>query len=141
MIRDLSLTIIAGLSGGLDILFIKEVLGADAIILSMLASIWSSVFLAFILIGGWISDNYSRKKMLIAGMTLTLPNPLIFAFALDWRAAVVANFLGAVGTALAAPAHVSLLFSYSEQRTRSRTIAVMNTINNVANVTIPPLGF
>jgi len=53
---------------------------------------------------------------------------------------MVANFLGAVGTALAAPAYVSLSFSYSEQRTRSRTIAVMNTINNVANITIPPLG-
>jgi len=67
VIRDLSLTIIAGLSGGLDILFIKKVLGADAIILSTLASIWSFVFLAFILIR-WISDHYSRKKMLIAGM-------------------------------------------------------------------------
>jgi hypothetical protein len=29
MIKDLSLTVIAGLSGGLDILFVKEFLGAD----------------------------------------------------------------------------------------------------------------
>ncbi|MEM1582244.1 MAG: MFS transporter [Candidatus Bathyarchaeia archaeon] len=138
--RDLILTVIAGLSGGLDVLFVKEVLGADAIILSMLASIWSAVFLAFILIGGWISDQYSRKKMLITGMALTLPNPLIFAFAPDWRITVIANFLGAVGTALVAPAYVALLFSYSEQKTRSRTIAIMNTINSVANIIVPPVG-
>ncbi|MEM3194058.1 MAG: MFS transporter, partial [Candidatus Bathyarchaeia archaeon] len=139
-IRDLALTVIAGLSGGLDILFVKEVLGADAIVLSMLASIWSAVFLAFILIGGWISDQYSRKKMLIAGMILTLPNPLIFAFAPDWRIIVVAHFLGAISTALIAPAHVALLFSHSEQRTRSRTIALMNTINSIANIIVPPIG-
>ncbi|MEM2342024.1 MAG: MFS transporter [Candidatus Bathyarchaeia archaeon] len=140
LLRDLSLTLIAGLSGGLDIMFLKEVLGADAIILSMLASIWSMVFLIFILIGGWISDQYSCKKMLIAGMALTLPNPLIFAFAPDWRIAVIAHFLGAVGTALVAPAHVGLLFAYSEQKTRSRTIALMNTINSIANIIVPPIG-
>lgn len=140
MVRDLALTVIAGLSGGLDILFVKEVLGADAIVLSTLASIWSIVFLAFILFGGWISDQYSRKKMLIAGMALTLPNPLIYAFAPDWQITVIANFLGAVGTALVAPAYVALLFSSSEQKSRSRTIAVMNTVNNIANVFIPPIG-
>ncbi|MEM2150339.1 MAG: MFS transporter [Candidatus Bathyarchaeia archaeon] len=140
MVRDLALTVIAGLSGGLDILFVKEVLGADAIILGMLASIWSMVFLAFILFGGWISDRYSRKKMLIAGMALTLPNPLIYAFAPDWQITIVANFLGAIGTALVAPAYVAILFSSSEQRSRSRTIAMMNTINNIANVFVPPIG-
>lgn len=140
LLRDLSLTLIAGLSGGLDIVFLKEILGADAIILSMLASIWSIVFLIFILVGGWISDQYSRKKMLIVGMALTLPNPLIFAFAPDWRITVAAHFLGAVGTALVAPAHVGFLFAYSKQKTRSRTIALMNTINNTANIIIPPIG-
>jgi len=140
VVRDLTLTIIAGLSGGLDTLYIKEVLKADAVVLSMLASIWSVVFLAFILVGGWISDRYSRKKMLIYGMALTIPNPLIYAFAPDWRITIVANLLGAVGTALAAPAYVALLFSFSEQKTRSRTIAVMNTINSVANIVTPPIG-
>ncbi|MCX8170423.1 MAG: cytidylate kinase family protein [Candidatus Bathyarchaeota archaeon] len=140
MARDLALTVIAGLSGGLDILFVKEVLGADAIVLSTLASIWSIVFLAFILLGGWISDQYSRKKMLIAGMVLTLPNPIIYAFAADWRITIVANFLGAVGTALVAPAYIALLFSSSEQKSRSRTIAAMNTVNNIANTFVPPIG-
>ncbi len=140
MIRDFTLTMIAGLSGGLTTLFIKEVLGADALALSILASIWSAVFLTFILIGGWISDQYSRKKMVVIGMTLTLPNPLIYALAADWRITVIANFLGAVGTALVTPAYVALLFSSSEQKTRSRTIALMNTINSLANIIVPPLG-
>ena len=139
-IRNFILTAIAGLSGGLNILFIKEVLKADAIILSMLTSIWSMVFLAFILVGGWISDQYSRKKMLISGMALTLPNPLIFALAPDWRMIVIAYVLGAVGTALTTPAYIALLYSYSERKTRSRTIALMNTVNSIANIVVPPIG-
>ena len=139
-IRNFILTAIAGLSGGLNILFIKEVLKADAIILSMLTSIWSMVFLAFILVGGWISDQYSRKKMLISGMALTLPNPLIFALAPDWRMIVIAYVLGAVGTALTTPAYIALLYSYSERKTRSRTIALMNTVNSIANIIVPPVG-
>ena len=140
MIRNFILTAIAGLSGGLNILFIKEILGADAIILSMLTSIWSAVFLVFILVGGWISDQYSRKRMLISGMALTLPNPLIYAFAPDWRMIIIAYVLGAVGTALTTPAYIAFLFSYSERKTRSRTIALMNTINSMANVVVPPIG-
>ena len=73
-------------------------------------------------------------------MTLTLPNPLIYALAADWRITVIANFLGAVGTALVTPAYVALLFSSSEQKTRSRTIALMNTINSIPNIIVPPLG-
>jgi len=139
-IRDLMLTVIVGLTGGLDSLYVKEVLGADAVVLGSLASIWSSVFLVFILIGGWISDHYDQKKLLIAGMALTLPNPLIFAFAPDWRVTVFANYLGALGASIVTPAYVALLFSSSEQSTRSRSIAVMNTLNSLANIIIPPLG-
>ena len=138
--RGLFLTMIVGLTGGLDSLFVKEVLGADAVVLGLLASIWSAVFLVFILIGGWISDQYDRKKMLLTGMALTLPNPLIFAFAPDWRVTVVAHFLGATGAALATPAYVGLLFSSSEQRSRSRSIAAMNTVNSLANTVVPPIG-
>ena len=138
--RDLLLTISVGLTGGLDSLYVKEVLGADAVVLGLLASIWSAIFLLFILTGGWISDQYDRKSMLLAGMILTLPNPLIFAFAPDWRIIIAANFLGAIGTALATPAYVALLFSSSEQNSRSRSIAVMNTLNSLANTVVPPLG-
>ena len=139
-VRDLLLTVIVGLTGGLDSLYVKEVLGADAVVLGMLASIWSAVFLVFILIGGWVSEHYDQKKMLIAGMALTLPNPIIFAFAPDWRVTILAHYLGAVGASIATPAYVALLFSSSEQSTRSRSIAVMNTLTSLANTIVPPLG-
>ena len=139
VIRNLALTIIAGLSSGLNILFIRRVLGADAIALSILTSVWSIVFLTFIFIGGWISQ-YSRKKMMVAGMTLTLFNPLIYAFAPDWRMIIIAYFLGALGSTLVTPAYVSLLFSFSERKNRSRTIAIMNTLNSLANSIVPPIG-
>jgi len=139
-VRDLMLTATLGLTGGLDSLYVKEVLGADTVVLGSLASIWSCVFLLFILTGGWISDHYDQKKLLIAGMALTLPNPLIFAFASDWRVTVFAHLLGALGASIVTPAYIAMLFSSSEQSTRSRSIAVMNTLNSLANTIIPPLG-
>jgi MFS family permease len=139
-VRDMLYTMIAGLTGGLDALYVKEVLGADAIILGLIASIWSAAFLFFILIGGWMSDHYDRKKMLIIGMALTLPNPIIFALAPDWRVIILANLLGALGAAFSAPAYIALLYSSSEQKTRSRVLAVMNTLICLVNVFVPPLG-
>jgi len=139
-VRELLIAVAVGLAGGLDSLFVKEVLGADAVILGTLASIWSAVFLTFILLSGWISDRYDQKLMLLAGMVLTLPNPIILTFAVDWRVVIIANFLGALGAALATPAYVRLLFSSSEQSTRSRSIAVMNTLTSLANTVVPPLG-
>lgn len=139
-VRDSLLTMIAGLTGGLDALYVKEVLGADVVVLGLIASIWSAAFLFFILIGGWLSDHYDRKKMLIIGMALTLPNPIIFAFAPDWRITILANLLGALGAAFSAPAYVALLYSSSEQKTRSRVLAVMSTMICLVNVFVPPLG-
>ena len=138
--RDVFLTAIAGLTGGLDSLFIKEVLHADAFTLGLLASIWSVVFIFFVLIGGWVSEQYSRKKTLLMGMTLSLPSPVIFALASDWNITIVAQIFAAVGTAFATPAYVSLLFSSSERRSRSRSIAIMATLNNIASAIVPPLG-
>ena len=139
-VRNVSLTLIAGLTGGLDSLFVKEILGADAVALGFLSSIWSLIFLIFILFGGWVSDNYGRKRMLILGTAITTPIPLIFALAPDWRVITIANLLGAVGAAISAPAYVSILFSSSRQESRSRSIAAINTLNNLANVIVPPLG-
>ncbi len=139
-VRDSLLTMIAGLTGGLDALYMKEVLGADAVVLGLIASIWSAAFLFFILIGGWLSDHYDRKKVLIIGMATTLPNPIIFALAPDWRITVLANLLGALGAAFSTPAYVALLYSSSEQRTRSRVLAVMSTVISLVNVVVPPLG-
>jgi len=138
--RSFLLTVTAGLTGGLDSLFVKEVLGADALALGSLSAVWSLIFLVFILFGGWISDNYDRKKMLILGTALTCPNPLIFAFAPEWRAIIIANVLGAVGAAIATPAYVAILFSSSEQKSRSRQIAALDTLNNLANMIVPPAG-
>jgi len=139
-VREVLLTVIVGLTGGLDSLFVKEVLGADAVAPGLLSSIWSFTFLVFILFGGWISDNYDRKKMLVIGTALTLPNPLIFAFAQDCHAIIFASLLSAVSAAIATPAYVAILFSSSEQRSRSRSIAVINTLNSLANIVVPPPG-
>jgi len=139
-LRDTLLAVTAGLTGGLDILYIKEVLGADALILGLFASIWSAVFLIFVLVGGWIGDRYDRRKTLLLGTALALPNPLIMALAQNWHMLLLVNVLGALGAAIATPAYVALLVTSAEQSYRSRAIAVISTLTSLANTFTPPLG-
>jgi len=139
-VREVLLTAIAGVTGGLDVLFVKEVLGADALVLGLFASIWSAVFLLFVLLGGWVGDNYNRKGALLLGTAITLPSPLIMALAKTWHMMLLVNFLGAIGAALATPAYVALLVTSVEQNRRSRAIALMSALSSLTNTLIPPLG-
>jgi MFS family permease len=138
--RSAFLAIGGGVTGGLGALFVKDVLGADAIILGLFSSIWSAVYLVFILVGGWIGDRYDRKKMLLIGTALTLPNPIIYAVAPSWHLLILANFLGALGSAVANPAYIGILYGSVNQRERSRAIATLDTLSSLANLVVPPLG-
>jgi len=139
-VRTVLLTISGGLTGGLDALYVYQVLHADAIVLGSFASIWSAVFLSFTLFGGWFSDRYERKTSLLLGTGITLLNPLIYAVAPDWQLLLVANFLGAVGTAVANPAYVALLVTSAGRDRRAESIAVINTVSSIANAVVPPLA-
>lgn len=138
--RGVLMTIGGGLTGGLGALYVKTILGADAVTLGLFVSIWSAIYLIFVLIGGWVSDRYDRKKILLLGTALTLPNPLIYSLAPTWHILLLANSLGALGSALAGPAYTALLVSSVGQRKRARAIAAINTLTSLANLVVPPLG-
>ena len=98
LIRRVLLAVSGGLTAGLSTLYVKEILGADAFILGSLGSIWSMVFVLFILLGGWIGDRYDRIKVLLAGTGIVLINPIIYALAPNWHVIILVNFIGAVGS-------------------------------------------
>jgi len=139
-VRRVLFAVSGGLIGGLGTLYVKDVLGADAVVLGLFSSIWSAVYLVFILIGGWIGDRYSRKDILLLGTALTIPNPILYALAPSWHLLIVANLLGALGSALVNPAYTGILYGSVEQRERSRAIAVLNTLSSVVNLIVPPLA-
>jgi len=139
-VRRVFFAISGGLTGGLGALYVKDVLGADAVILGLFSSIWSAVYLVFILIGGWIGDRYNRRDILLLGTALTMPNPVIYALAPSWHLLIFANFLGALGSALVNPAYTGILYSSVAQRERTRVIAILNTLSSLVNLVIPPLG-
>jgi len=139
-VRGAFLTIGGGLTGGLDLLYFKQVLGADAVLLGLFTSVWSSVFLIFVLVGGWVSDRYDRKKAYLLGSVLSLPNPLIYALTPSWHLLFLSNFLGAVSSAIVTPAYISILFSSVKQNNRSSAIATINTLSFMLNIVVPPLS-
>ena len=139
-VRSVLLTVGGGLTGGLNMLYVKSVLGADAVILGLFTSVWCSVFVILILFGGWISDRYNRKRVFLLGTALALPSPIIYALAPSWHAILIVNVIQAVSAALVSPAYTAILFSSVEQSKRSRTIATINTLSHLANIAVPPLA-
>jgi len=140
LIRRILLALSGGLTAGLSTLYIKEVLGADAVILGLFGSIWSAVFVVFILIGGWIGDRYDRKKVFLLGTALTLPNPIIYALASDWHLLILVNFLGALGSAISNPVYNAILYSSIEQKKRSQIVASLAVMASIVNMVAPPLS-
>jgi len=140
LVRRVLLTVSGGLTAGLSTLYIKEILGADAIILGLFGSIWSVVFVFFILIGGWIGDKYDRKKIFLLGTALTLPNPIIYALASNWHILILVNFLGALGSAISSPVYNAILYSSIDQKKRSRVVATLTVMASIVNMVTPPLS-
>ncbi|RJS88953.1 MFS transporter [Candidatus Bathyarchaeota archaeon] len=140
LVRRVLLAASGGLTAGLSTLYVKEVLGADAVILGLFGSIWSAVFVFFILMGGWIGDRYDRKKVLLMGTALTLPNPIIYALARDWHILILVNFLGALGSAISSPVYNAILYSSIEQRKRSQIVATLAVMASIVNMVVPPLS-
>lgn len=140
LVRRVLLTVSGGLTAGLSTLYIKEILGADAVILGLFGSIWSAVFVFFILIGGWIGDRYDRKKVLLLGTSLTLINPIIYALASNWHILILINLLGALGSAISSPVYNAILYSSIEQKKRSQIVATIAVMASIANMVTPPLS-
>jgi len=140
LIRRVLLAVSGGLTAGLSTLYVKEILGADAIILGSLGSIWSMVFVLFILLGGWIGDRYDRKKVLLAGTGIVLINPIIYALAPNWHVIILVNFIGAVGSAISTPAYNAIIYSSIEQKKRSQFVATLVVMASIANIVTPPFA-
>jgi len=140
LIRRVLLTISGGLTAGLSTLYVKEVLGADAVILGLFGAIWSAVFIFFILIGGWIGDQYDRKRVFLLGTALTLPNPIIYALSSSWHLLILVNFLGALGSAISNPVYDAILYSSIEQKKRSQIVATLAVMASIVNMVVPPLS-
>jgi len=138
LVRRIFLAVSGGLTAGLSTLYMKEVLNADAVILGLFGSIWSAVFVVSILIGGWVGDRYDRKKVLLLGTALTLPNPIIYALASSWEILILVNFLGALGSAISSPVYNAILYSLIEQKKRSRAVAALTVVASAANMVVPP---
>jgi len=138
LVRRVLLAASGGLTAGLSTLYIKEALGADPVILGLFGSIWSAVFVVFILIGGWIGDRYDRKNVFLLGTALTLPNPIIYALAPSWHILILVNFLGALGSAISSPVYNAILYSSIEQKKRSQAVAALAVMASIVNMVVPP---
>ena len=92
-------------------LYIKE-LGGNEFSVSFIASI--PMFMGvFSIVGGILSDLIDRKYIILFGWGITIPAPLIWALATDWKWLVVGQFIASL-TMVCAPAITLYIFDYKD---------------------------
>lgn len=60
-------------------------LGASPVNLGLLGSIGMAISTLAALPGGWLTDRYDRKRLMIIGWAMCIPVPLIFSLAKTWQ--------------------------------------------------------
>jgi len=139
-LRDALLLTSQGLNGGLSIIYTMTVLGASAIDVGLLSSVTALVSILFLLVGGWMGDRYSRKKLLLLGSGIRMLNPLVYALAPSWQYLFITSVLEAVGVAVENPVSFAIRVSSVGTRSLARATAALYTTHAIVNMIVPPLG-
>ena len=132
--------IAAGLNGGLTTIYMMNVLGADILAIGLLGSISAAVSAVLVLVGGWMGDRYSKKKMFLLGTGLTMFNPLIYALAPSWHYLIIAAITGSINMAIAGPVGFSIRVFSVERRYLTKATAALYTTHAITNMIVPPIG-
>ena len=140
LIRAVIITISGGITGGLGIVYLKEVLGADAMFLGSMTSLSSIVLLFTILFGGWFSDTFGRRKAFIIGNVLACIPPLIFFLAWDESILIPAYIISAIASSFIAPSYQYILRVSTDRRSRGTSIAKIDMVTSSISIIVPPLS-
>ncbi|MBM3292466.1 MFS transporter, partial [Candidatus Bathyarchaeota archaeon] len=71
--------------------YLKDNLGANAIIIGLISGINTEETLLFSMLEGFIADRYDRKKIIVWGTALRTISPLIYLFAPSWEWIILAT--------------------------------------------------
>ncbi|RLE89571.1 MAG: hypothetical protein DRJ49_02570 [Thermoprotei archaeon] len=140
LVRAIIITTAGGITGGLGIIYLKEVLGVDAIFLGSMTSLMSIVLLLTILFGGWFSDTFGRRKAFIIGSTLACIPSLIFFLAWDKIVLIPAYIISAIASSFIAPSYQYILRVVTSDKSRGTSIAKIDMLTSIISVIIPPLS-
>lgn len=95
---------------------------------------------AFLLFGGAWSDRFGRKKMLLIGVAVFAAAALLSGFATDVETLIVLRGLTGLGSALAMPAALALVFDVTEGPAQRTAVGIMAAMQAIGALLGPLLG-
>lgn len=118
-------------------LYIEE-LGGTKLTISILASIPFFMGLLAIL-GGYLADRIDRKALLFIGWVVTVPAPLIWAFADNWKWLLAGQLLYSM-TAICIPALTLYVFEYNSPGDKMTPYSLVNVGGIAGSILAPSIG-
>lgn len=113
---------------------------ASAATLTWIVSITPMSSAALILFAGALGDRFGRKRLLLLGLTVFLVSAVLSAFAASPGQLVALRAMTGVGSAVAMPAALALVFDLAPASGRRTAVGVMSATQAVGSLLGPLLG-
>ncbi|MDR6723717.1 DHA1 family multidrug resistance protein-like MFS transporter [Paenibacillus amylolyticus] len=91
-------------------------------------------------LGGQWADRFGRKKLIIAGMFLSVVSDIIFALSTSLPLLYIARFIGGISLGLMVPANLAYVADITTPETRAKGMGYFGAAMNLGMVLGPGLG-
>src|SRR5467141_1231694 len=108
--------------------------------LEWITSLYALIFGSFLLTWGKLSDEYGRKRIFVAGISVFMVGSIIDGFSLNLSQMLVGRVLQGFGAAMASPATLSILTTTFTGKARGVAFGIWGATAGAAAVLGPVLG-
>src|SRR6267378_3221726 len=108
--------------------------------LEWITSLYALVFGSFLLTWGKLSDEFGRKRIFVAGISLFIVGSIVDGFSQDLTQILAGRVLQGFGAAMASPATLSILTTTFTGKARSIAFGIWGATAGAAAVLGPVLG-
>jgi len=108
--------------------------------LEWITSLYALVFGSFLLTWGKLSDEFGRKRIFVAGISLFIVGSIVDGFSQDLIQILLGRVLQGFGAAMASPATLSILTTTFAGKARSVAFGIWGATAGAAAVLGPVLG-
>jgi len=132
---------VANLGVGIIGLFMPEYfkrLGGNTLILGLMGFLVFIVQLFTVLLGGFIADNYGRRKIIVLTAFYGALFPLLYAVVQDWRLFAAIGVVAAFGS-VSAPASRAIIVDSIPPEKRATGISALQVFSSMPLILVPLL--
>jgi EmrB/QacA subfamily drug resistance transporter len=108
--------------------------------LEWITSLYALIFGSFLLTWGKLSDEYGRKRIFVAGISVFIVGSIVDGFSLDLSQMLVGRVLQGFGAAMASPSTLSILTTTFTGKSRNVAFGIWGATAGAAAVLGPVLG-